>query len=140
MRPRRRPSRALTSCDDFSAGLQDVSTGYDVKITGAGIPVAVELHADANQVGRAAPSIYGFMLTTHASDPQVLQAGTQLAIWLPFVADPAKTYRLTLSTKESPSIVVDGALRNNVVTFTLPRVTVDSHSSGRGEIDDTSKR
>jgi hypothetical protein len=138
IRPRYKPSRAVTSCD-FPYSLRDDATGYDVKVTGAGVSPAVEIHGDANQTAEGAPSIYGFSLTTHASDPQVLEAGTRLVIWLPFAADPAKTYRLTLLTKESASIVVDGDLWNNVATFTLPRVTVDSHNRVRGEIDEITK-
>lgn len=58
-----------------------------------------------------------------------------LRVWFPYVLDPRKGYTLSLGNVNPDLRSVSGVLRNNELTFTLPRFSLAAGMVARGEID-----
>ena len=79
------------------------------------------------------PICYTFSFTSHIMQSVALSHAS-LDVWFPFALDPQKRYALSLAFAQPALRDVPGTLKDNVLHFDLPAVTIPDDEAALGQI------
>ena len=132
-----------STCDSFGGDIEDESNtdGFDARFlhnefTRTRFVFAGNAPKDAGQPTVAyAKALYQFSFYAAKPTAATFRTGSTLTVWFPYVLDQNGRYTLKSQGPQPALAPIRGHLKNNVLSFSLPGVTLSAGRVLYGEID-----